>query len=449
MAKKEFNLGDSLAGILGSVSPSDTEEQIEYIPLQNLVSDERNFYSMDGVEELAANIELIGLQQPLRVLKGENGFYVIVSGHRRAAALRLLAEEAPEKWARVPCIVEKPGASPELEELRLIMANADTRRMSSADMAKQAERVETLLYELKEQGYEFQGRMRDHVAEACKVSATKLAELKVIRERLAPDWRRLWEENKINHSTAYTIAKEDPDIQRRLAYEYTPLQIESWAQWQVENAIEFLRNPPQPKEKPADPISDFDPTEYAAQLARETALLREAIRDHFHKELCSEVKRNVCNTRMAAIDQLKRAFRTRGFSGPRMFGYGGKPNGLEIKTPDNERFLARWADVFDQLALLAIEEWSKTAPLPPEKWTPAWISVDERYPDEGEYCLVCTASRVVLPAVYFRASFMDFTEKSVGNVRIQRVEHWMPLPKAPGKFKYMGQETLDSLTNRG
>lgn len=448
MAKKEFNLGDSLAGILGSVSPSDTEEQIEYIPLQNLVSDERNFYSMDGVEELAANIELIGLQQPLRVLKGENGFYVIVSGHRRAAALRLLAEEAPEKWARVPCIVEKPGASPELEELRLIMANADTRRMSSADMAKQAERVETLLYELKEQGYEFPGRMRDHVAEACKVSATKLAELKVIRERLAPDWRRLWEENKINHSTAYTIAKEDPDIQRRLAYEYTPLQIESWAQWQVENAIEFLRNPPQPKEKPADPISDFDPTEYAAQLARETALLREAIRDHFHKELCSEVKRNVCNTRMAAIDQLKRAFRTRGFSGPRMFGYDGKPNGLEIKTPDNERFLARWADVFDQLALLAIEEWEKPAP-PPEKWAPAWISVDERYPDEGEYCLVCTASRVVLPAVYFRASFMDFTEKSVGNVRIQRVEHWMPLPKAPGKFKYMGQETLDSLTNRG
>ena len=286
---------------------------------------------------------------------------------------------------------------------------------------------------------------REKIAE----NLMKLAELKVIRERLAPDWRRLWEENKINHSTAYTIAKEDPDIQHRLAYEYTPAAIESWAQWQVENAIEFLRNPPQPKEKPAAPISDFDPTEYAAQLARETALLREAIRDHFHKELCSEVKRNVCNTRMAAIDQLKRAFRTRGFSGPRMFGYDGKPNGLEIKTPDNERFLARWADVFDQLALLAIEEWSKTAPLPPEKWTPAWISVDERYPDEGEYCLVCTASRVVLPAVYFRASFMDFTEKSVGNVRVQRVEHWMPLPKAPGKFKYMGQETLDSLTNRG
>ena len=215
MAK--FDLGDSLANILGSVSPSDTEEQIEYISLQYLVSDERNFYSMDGVEELAANIELIGLQQPLRVLKGDNGFYVIVSGHRRAAALRLLAEDAPEKWARVPCIVEKPGASPELEELRLIMANADTRRMSSADMAKQAERVEMLLYELKEQGYEFPGRMRDHVAEACKVSTTKLATLKAIKNNLIPELYAYYEKNQINESCAYELQKLPVEAQTAIA----------------------------------------------------------------------------------------------------------------------------------------------------------------------------------------------------------------------------------------
>ena len=451
MAKKEFSLGDSLAGILGSVSDPDQSEQITYLDLAQIDDDENNFYSMEGIEELAANIELIGLQQPLRVRENPDmaGRYLIVSGHRRRRAIWQLYEENPEKWAKVACIIERGGGSPELRELRLIMANADTRRMSSADLAKQAERVKMLLYQLKEQGYEFPGRMRDHVAEACKVSATKLAELKVIRERLEPDWKALWEKGAINHSTAYTIAKEAPEIQRRLAFDYTPAAIEGWAQWQVENAIQFLHNPPPTKEKPADPISDFDAYEYAAQLARETALLREAIRDHFHTELCREVNRNVCNTRMGAIDQLKRAFRTRGFSGPHMFGYSGSQNGLEIETPDNERFLARWADVFDQLALLAINEWGKPAAPAPEKWKPAWISVDDRYPDEGDYCLVCTASRVVLPAVYFRAAFMDFTEKSVGNVRIQRVEHWMPLPKAPGKFKYMGQETLDNLTKRG
>ena len=217
MSKAKFDLGNSLAGILGNVSNPDAEEQITYIPLQNLVSDERNFYSMDGVDELAANIELIGLQQQLRVHAGENGFYVIVSGHCRAAAIRLLAEDAPEKWARVPCIIEKPGGSPELEELRLIMANADTRRMSSADLAKQAERVEMLLYRLKEQGMEFPGRMRDHVAEACKVSATKLAVLAAIRKNLIPELHAYYEKNEINESCAYELQKLPVEAQTAIA----------------------------------------------------------------------------------------------------------------------------------------------------------------------------------------------------------------------------------------
>lgn len=358
MSKAKFDLGNSLAGILGNVSNPDAEEQITYIPLQNLVSDERNFYSMDGVDELAANIELIGLQQPLRVLAGENGFYVIVSGHRRAAAIRLLAEDAPEKWARVPCIVEKPGGSPELEELRLIMANADTRRMSSADLAKQAERVEELFVKLKEQGYEFPGRLRDHVAEACKVSATKLAELKVIRERLAPDWRRLWEENKINHSTAYTIAKEDPDIQRRLAFEYTPAAVESWAQWQVEQAIETVRDP-KPKEKKQDPLEDFDAEVYGRQLEEEREHLRSAIKDQWLEYMCEIVARGaIPKNRMDAIDALKRRYQNAGnWSGGSYYDYDGRPNGLEIRPPkSNDKFLARYTDVFDQLALIAIGE---------------------------------------------------------------------------------------------
>ena len=57
-------------------------------------------------------------------------------------------------------------ASPELQQLRLIYANANTRTMTGAELAEQAAQVEKLLYQLKEQGYEFPGRMRDHVAQA-------------------------------------------------------------------------------------------------------------------------------------------------------------------------------------------------------------------------------------------------------------------------------------------
>lgn len=83
------------------------------------------------------------------------------------------------------------GVSPAMAELRLIYANADTRQLSSADIVKQAERVETLLYQLKEEGVAFPGRMRDHVAQACKISKSKLARLKVIQENLIPLWAGL------------------------------------------------------------------------------------------------------------------------------------------------------------------------------------------------------------------------------------------------------------------
>lgn len=204
----EFNL----AALFGAVSELDTgaetgRKKIEYISLDRLHPDPNNFYELSGIEELAANIELLGLQQPICVRLVEDG-YMIVSGHRRCAALRRLVEDGREDLRQVPCLVEKEAGSPELQELRLIYANADTRTMTSAELARQAERVEALLYALKEQGMEFPGRMRDHVAEACRMSKSKLARLKVIRENLKPEnLRKAWEEGRLNESCAYEIAR--------------------------------------------------------------------------------------------------------------------------------------------------------------------------------------------------------------------------------------------------
>ena len=242
MAKK-FELGNALADILGNVSvPDQAPEQIVMLPLASIDADEKNFYSVDGIEELAANIELVGLLDPIRVRENPDmpGRYLIVSGHRRRAALWTLYEENPEKWGKAPCIVEPPAESPEMQELRLIYANADTRKMSSADLSAQAERVEMLLYKLKDQGVEFPGRMRDHVAEACKVSATKLAELKVIREKFIPELRQLWEDGKLNHTKAYAIGKSPVETQRRLASLVKPKKLIESAEWYINNWIEKI-----------------------------------------------------------------------------------------------------------------------------------------------------------------------------------------------------------------
>lgn len=219
MAKFDITAAFQAAvGAAGNVSKLDTSrEAIEYISLDKLEADPGNFYRLTGLEDLAANIELCGLQQPVRVRPAEGGRYMIVSGHRRRAALALLAKEDPERWAAVPCLVERDEASPELRELRLILANSSTRVLSPAEVSKQAQRVELLLYQLKEQGYEFPGRMRDQVAAACKVSAPKLARLKVIRERLIPAYLEVFDRNKLPEQTAYILARMETALQERLA----------------------------------------------------------------------------------------------------------------------------------------------------------------------------------------------------------------------------------------
>lgn len=221
MAK--FDLS-AFAQTLRTVPDSGTvgSERIEYIPLDQLHEDSRNFYAVSGVDELAANIQLCGLMDPLRVSKAEDG-YTIVSGHRRFAALSLLAKDDP-RFAQAACIVDPGTESPQMQELRLIYANADTRRMSSADIARQAERVQELLYELKEQGVDFPGRMRDHVAEACKISKSKLSRLEAIRSHLAPDIRKAYwdgpEKGRLNEAAAYSLSRLPEDYQRQVVDAY-------------------------------------------------------------------------------------------------------------------------------------------------------------------------------------------------------------------------------------
>lgn len=200
-----FDLGE----LLKDVSNSGTgREQIEYIRLDLIEEDPNNFYQLSGIEELAANIELCGLQQPVRVraIPGSDR-YRIVSGHRRRKAVEALAQDDPERWGEIPCIIEADDASPALQQLRLIYANANTRTMTSAEVSEQAVQVEKLLYQLKEDGYEFPGRMRDHVAQAVGASKSKLARLKVIRDNLAAVWQPSWKSGDLSESVAYELAK--------------------------------------------------------------------------------------------------------------------------------------------------------------------------------------------------------------------------------------------------
>ena len=223
MAK--FDMGEFAKTLAQPVSESGTgREQIEYIDVDLLDSDPGNFYELRDLDSLADNIATIGLQQPIRVRDGEDGHAVIVSGHRRVAAIRKLVEDGRTDLREVPCIREKGDASPALRELRLIYANSSTRALSSPEISQQVEKVRELLYQLKEEGYEFPGRMRDHVAEACKISKSKLARLDVIRKGLASDVRKAYwdgpQSKSLSEDAAYTLARLPVDVQRQVVDAY-------------------------------------------------------------------------------------------------------------------------------------------------------------------------------------------------------------------------------------
>ena len=214
-----FNLAEVLKDSVSNLNTPSGE--IISIDLDRIEEDSRNFYSIDSaeLEALAGNIELVGQLDPVVVRKNAEkpGSYILLSGHRRCRALRMLRDEGKEQFKSVKAIVREADSSPEFEELVLIFANSNTRKMSSADLNKQAERVTELLYELKEQGVSFPGRMRDHVAEACQISKTKLARLQAIRNNLSAEFYNCYVDGTLNESSAYALSRMPAETQEALA----------------------------------------------------------------------------------------------------------------------------------------------------------------------------------------------------------------------------------------
>ena len=209
-----FDVSSIFAKQVQAVSKSDTGRELVQVDVDDLVNNEANFYAVDEakLEELKNSIALSGIMDPPTVTRTEDGKYRLISGHRRTAAVRALVKEGREDLRKVPVFVRSPKSAA-MEELELIMANSTARVLTSAEISQAAQRVERLLYDLKEQGVEFPGRMRDHVAEACNVSKTKLANLHMIEANLNPYFKGLWQDGKLSDATALELARGDKQFQ--------------------------------------------------------------------------------------------------------------------------------------------------------------------------------------------------------------------------------------------
>lgn len=234
---KGFNLGEYLRDAGGGPTV-DTRDEIEYIPLDRIDPDPENFYSLDGLDELAGNIELVGLQQPLRVRDGDKGRVIVVSGHRRRAACMMIRDGGSPMFDRgVPCIREHGESTPEMQELKLIFANSATRIMSAPELSRQAVRTRDLLARLKAGGYDFQGRTRELVASVLQTSDSRVGRLTAIREKLVPELLKYFDGDKIGETVAYRLSQEDRSTQLKLAIRLGPA-VEMLTKEDVEKVID-------------------------------------------------------------------------------------------------------------------------------------------------------------------------------------------------------------------
>ena len=279
-----------------------------------------NFYSMDGIPELADNIRMFGLMEPLIVKKTDSGRYMLISGHRRRAALRQLADEGffPEGMHhKVDCILhegpvnlpgienlEKLEAGVRLyEELKVLAANADTRVLSSADTAMQVRRIRELLTALKDLGYKLPGRMRALVADAAKVSASRIARLDVIDKNLKETrLRKAWQDGTLQETSAYEIARRDPEIQRLASVR---VGADNLCGMKTEDVVVCLdgceadgnRKRPEPEKESAGDTKTVAPSAPAPSRSAEeiAAAYRES------SQIEDDILRDICRRNLSAI----------------------------------------------------------------------------------------------------------------------------------------------------
>lgn len=145
--------------------------EMRWVNLSQLEDDPMNeeIYNTDGIEELAADIELNGLMQYPLVRFMPGGVYRIISGHRRVKAIRLLAKKDKTQWKTIPVVLDSDTDETSIA-IKLISANAVNRHMTRREQFLQALKLYELLTEQKEKE-NLPGRVRDMVAKKLNISS--------------------------------------------------------------------------------------------------------------------------------------------------------------------------------------------------------------------------------------------------------------------------------------
>lgn len=218
MAKK-FSISEGmLNGISKNVKGVETLDakenfRFEYIEIEKIKRNEKNFYEIVDIESLAEDIKLNGLNHNLVVRKKDEQNYQIISGERRFTAIKKLLEEGFKEFKLVPCkIIERNDID---SEIILIQANAQSRELTESEKLKQVERLQELYKLKKKNGEKIPGKIRELIAKDLDLSPTQVGRYTRINNKLIPELKTIVEEGSLSVSNASefaTLSKENQKV---------------------------------------------------------------------------------------------------------------------------------------------------------------------------------------------------------------------------------------------
>lgn len=202
--------------------------RVENIDAEKIVPNKKNFYSIEGIEEMANSLAVSDHMAPLEVIANGDGTYRLISGERRLSATLFRMERGEMERAELPCHIlpafQQKGAltAEQMETLSIILAN-NYRQKSTLDRLREVQELEpiarAIYQEEKEKGALSDGSgkntpFRTFFAEQIlAISPAALQRLKTL-ENLSDEAVAAFEEGIISKSTATELAalsKEEQD----------------------------------------------------------------------------------------------------------------------------------------------------------------------------------------------------------------------------------------------
>ncbi|MBR6797032.1 MAG: ParB N-terminal domain-containing protein [Clostridia bacterium] len=189
--------------------------KVEHIHFEKInPNDEQHGYSLENIEELAANISNVGLEQPLVVEKMEDGTYSILTGRRRYYAIKSMIERGDDKYKLVPCIVKDlaaidlPVSQETKRKYAIVSTNIEARKNTPQDVALMIKQMSEVYDELEAAGVKVEGGRRKFLADRLAISPAEVGRHQYLEKNADEETMEAFERGELTVKEAVAKTQE-------------------------------------------------------------------------------------------------------------------------------------------------------------------------------------------------------------------------------------------------